>query len=136
MKTTMMAALAATMMLAPTLGNAQGVIRGASEGMQDGAAAAGPVGGVVGGAVGAVTGGIKGILGIEERPRFRQYVVEQHHPSVVYQGPVEVGVTLPQTVTYYEVPREYGVTEYRYTVVNDRVVMVDPGTRRVVQIIE
>lgn len=136
MKMKMMAAVAAVMMLAPTFANAQGVIRGASEGMQDGAAAAGPVGGVVGGAVGAVTGGIKGVLGIDDRPRFRQYVVEQHHPSVVYQGPIEVGVTLPETVTYYEVPREYGVTQYRYTVVNDRVVMVDPGSRRVIQVIE
>jgi len=28
-------------------------------------------------------------------------------------------------VTYYEVPKEYGVTKYRYTVVNDRPVLVE-----------
>ncbi|MDB5558505.1 MAG: hypothetical protein JWQ36_1439, partial [Enterovirga sp.] len=33
-------------------------------------------------------------------------------------------------------PAEYGVKGYRYTVVNDRTVLVDPGSRRVVQIIE
>jgi hypothetical protein len=136
MKAKLMAAVAATMLLAPSFANAQGVIRGASEGMQNGAAAAGPVGGVVGGAVGAVTGGIKGLLGVDDQPRFRRYVVEQHVPSVTYQGPVEVGVVLPETVHYYEVPAEYGVTTYRYTVVNDRVVMVEPGSRRVVQVIE
>jgi hypothetical protein len=36
----------------------------------------------------------------------------------------------------YEVPREYGVTKYRYTVVNDRTVPVDPSTHRIVQVIE
>jgi flavorubredoxin len=35
-----------------------------------------------------------------------------------------------------EVPKEYGVTKYRYTVVNDRTVLVDPGTHRIVQVIE
>jgi hypothetical protein len=30
-------------------------------------------------------------------------------------------------VTYYEVPQEYAVREYRYTVVNDRPVLVDPA---------
>jgi len=39
-------------------------------------------------------------------------------------------------VTYYEVPREYGVTKYRYTVVNDRTVLVEPGSGRVVQVID
>lgn len=136
MKSKIFAAGLATMLLLPSFAGAQGVLRGASEGMQDGAAAAGPVGGVVGGAVGAVTGGIKGLLGVDDRPRFRAYVVARHHPSVVYEGPVDVGVVLPQTVTYYEVPADYGVTPYRYTVVNDRIVMVDPGTRRVVQVIE
>jgi hypothetical protein len=48
-----------------------------------------------------------------------------------------VGAVLPSSgVTYYEVPAEYGVRNYRYTRVNDRVVLVDPGSHRVVQVIE
>lgn len=39
------------------------------------------------------------------------------------------------TVTYYTVPKEYGVTTYRYTVVNDTPVLVDPHTHRIVEII-
>jgi hypothetical protein len=31
---------------------------------------------------------------------------------------------------------EYGVTKYRYTVVNDRTVLVDPSTHRIVQVID
>ena len=40
-----------------------------------------------------------------------------------------------QGVQYYEVPPEYGVQGYRYTVINETPVLVEPGTRRVVQII-
>ena len=48
-----------------------------------------------------------------------------------------IGVILPEEgVTYYDVPPEYGVREYRYTVVNGRTVLVEPHTRRIVQIVE
>ena len=57
--------------------------------------------------------------------------------SYSYDQPVVVGATLPATgVTYYAVPTEYGVTNYRYTVVNNRPVLVEPGTRRIVQVID
>ena len=43
----------------------------------------------------------------------------------------------PRTgVSYYDVPPEYGVHNYRYTVVNGRTVLVEPRTRRIVEIIE
>lgn len=116
---------------------AQGVVGGAQRGAEEGAAAAGPVGGVVGGVLGGVAGGVAGLLGVDQRPRFRQYVVREGRPSYRYQEDVRVGAVLPSSgVEYYEVPQEYGVREYRYTVVNDRVVLVEPRTRRIVQIIE
>jgi hypothetical protein len=92
----------------------------------------GPVGAVVGGVGGAVVGGLTD----STMPRFREYVVHEHHPSYRYSGEVVVGAELPTTgVTYYDVPTEYGVREYRYTIVNDRTVLVDPRTHRIVQII-
>ncbi|WP_349645123.1 DUF1236 domain-containing protein [Bradyrhizobium sp. Leo121] len=33
-------------------------------------------------------------------------------------------------------PVGYGVSGYRYTVVNERTVLVDPNTRRIIRIIE
>jgi hypothetical protein len=61
----------------------------------------------------------------------------ERHPSYRYQSDIRVGADLPSSgVTYYEVPPEYGVTKYRYTVVNDRTVLVDPGTHRIVEIID
>ena len=49
---------------------------------------------------------------------------------------VRVGARLPTSgVRYYDVPREYGIRGYRYTVVNDRPVLVD-RSYRIVEIIE
>jgi Protein of unknown function (DUF1236) len=124
-------------LLAPTAVYAQGVVGGASNGAEEGNKKAGPIGAVVGGAVGAVTGGVNGLIGIEQRPRFREYVIAQHRPSFKYQHDVAVGVVLPaHGVEYYEVPSEYGASQYRYTVVDDQVVLVDPTTRRIVEIVQ
>jgi Protein of unknown function (DUF1236) len=72
-----------------------------------------------------------------ERPRFHRYVVEQRRPSYRYQGDVRVGAELPEEgVTYYEVPQEYGAREYRYTIINDRPVLVDPRSHRIVEVVE
>jgi hypothetical protein len=50
---------------------------------------------------------------------------------------LQVGAVLPSSgVEYYEVPEQYGVRDYRYTVVNGRTVLVDPRTHRVIQVIE
>jgi hypothetical protein len=69
--------------------------------------------------------------------RFRGYVTEQRRPSVRMQEQVVVGSTLPGTIEYYEVPASSGVTtRYRYAIINDRTVLVDPQTRRVVQVIQ
>jgi hypothetical protein len=99
--------------------------------------AAGPVGAIVGGTVGGVVGGVAGVLGVDQRPRFRTYVTEQRRPSYTYSNEVHVGAVLPnEGVTYYEVPAEYGAQEYRYTVVNGRTVLVEPRTHRIVEIVE
>lgn len=128
---------AAVMIGVPTLVSAQGIVGGAARGAENGNDAAGPIGGVVGGAVGAVGGGVAGLLGLDQRPRFREYVVREHRASYRYDRPVVVGTVLPESgVTYYEVPTEYGVSTYRYTIVNDRTVLVDPSSRRIMQVIE
>ena len=130
------AALAATVAL-PVLAHAQGVPGGVERGSRDGERAAGPVGAIVGGVIGGVVGGVNGVLGVDERPRFRNYVVERRRPSYQYREDVRIGAVLPdEGVTYYDVPPEYGAREYRYTVVNGRTVLVDPRSRRIVEIVE
>lgn len=134
MRTRILAATAVlALMSAPAFAQSgAGPATGAATGAVGGAIVGGPVGAVVGGAAGAIVGG----LAEQQQPRFRQYVVTQGRPSYRYQEDVRVGAVLPSNgVTYYEVPDEYGVQNYRYTVVNDQVVLVDPGSRRIVQVV-
>ncbi|MBY0613626.1 MAG: DUF1236 domain-containing protein [Beijerinckiaceae bacterium] len=109
-----------------------GALTGAATGAVGGAVVGGPVGAAVGGVVGAVAGGIAD----DDRPRFRTYVEERHVRPYKYDGDVVVGTNLPESgIEYYEVPPEYKVKGYRYTVVNNRTVLVDPRTHRVVEVI-
>jgi Protein of unknown function (DUF1236) len=131
------AAFAAAVIVIPLSASAQGVPGGVERGARVGDRAAGPVGAIVGGTIGGVVGGVVGVLGVDQRPRFHSYVVEQRRPSYRYEGDVRVGAELPEAgVTYYDVPQEYGARDYRYTIVNDRTVLVDPRTHRIVEVIE
>jgi hypothetical protein len=125
------------MLAAAVPAQAQPIERGMQQGAAEGGAAAGPVGAIVGGVLGGAAGAVRGVLGIEERPRFRAYVVREQRPSYRYRDEVTVGTVLPSSgVQYYEIPAEYGAREYRYTVVNERTVLVDPRTHQVVEIVE
>ena len=122
------------MLALPIAAHAQsGATSGAVGGAVGGAIIGGPVGAVVGGVGGAIVGGIAD----DRRPAFRDYAVREKRASYTYRNDVRIGAELPGTgVEYYEVPSEYGVRDYRYTVVNNRTVLVDPRTHRIVQIIE
>jgi hypothetical protein len=112
---------------------------GAATGAATGAVGGAVVGGPVGAAVGAVGGAIVGGIADASVPRFREYVVTERVTSVPYTGEIAVGTVLPEgTIVYHDVPREYlpANTTYRYTVMNDRILLVDPGTRKVIQVIE
>jgi hypothetical protein len=97
------------------------------------AQAQGTVGIVRGDSVVVESGGIA----VEQRPAFREYVVRERVPTYTIPDRVIVGGVLPEAgITYYDVPQTYGATPYRYTVVNGQTVLVEPRTRRVVQVID
>jgi hypothetical protein len=76
-------------------------------------------------------------IAVDQRPAFRQYIIQEHVPAFTVPGPVVVGSVLPDNgVTYYDVPQTFGATPYRYTVVNGRTILVEPRTRRIVQVVE
>jgi hypothetical protein len=76
-------------------------------------------------------------IAVEQRPAFREYVVRERVPTFTVPDRVIVGGVLPEAgITTYDVPQTYGATPYRYTVVNGQTVLVEPRTRRVVQVIE
>ncbi|RWQ66789.1 DUF1236 domain-containing protein [Mesorhizobium sp.] len=75
------------------------------------------------------------IITPEQQTVVREYV--QRHPlaSISLLGvELNVGSTLPDTVELH--PIDVPDVEYRYVVVDDRTVLVDPGTRMIVQVID
>jgi Protein of unknown function (DUF1236) len=100
---------------------------GAVNGARAGGEVAGPVGEIVGGTVGAAVG-----AGLEI-PNAVIGAIPRDEPSVVVRERVVVGEPLPPSVELRTVPSH---TEYRYAVVNDRRVIVEPRTREVIKIIE
>ena len=58
-------------------------------------------------------------------------------PTYTIPDRVIVGGVLPESgITTYDVPQTFGATPYRYTVVNGQTVLVEPRTRRIVQVVE
>ncbi|MCJ2080946.1 DUF1236 domain-containing protein [Methylobacterium sp. J-090] len=116
---------------------AQGLARGAQDGAERGGNIAGPLGAAVGSAIGGAVGTANEILGIDRRERFRIYTRGERRPSFAYAGSVRVGTVLPEGgVVYYDVPPEFALKGYNYTIVNDLPVLVDPATRRIVEVID
>jgi hypothetical protein len=76
-------------------------------------------------------------IAVEQRPAFREFVVEQRVPAFTVPERVIVGRVLPETgITYYDVPQRFGPTTYRYTVVNGETVLVEPRSRRIVEVLD
>src|ERR1700688_1636433 len=101
---------------------------GARDGARAGGDVAGPVGEVVGGTVGAAVG-----AGLEIPNAVFSSIQGERVPSVTVRERVVVGEPLPPAVELRTVPN---YTEYRYAVVNDRRVLVEPRTRKIIKIID
>jgi hypothetical protein len=74
---------------------------------------------------------------VDRRPAFREYIVRERVPNYTIPDRVIVGGVLPESgVIYYDVPQTFGATPYRYTVVNGQTVLVEPRSRRIVQVVD
>ncbi|XIA66972.1 DUF1236 domain-containing protein [Bradyrhizobium sp. TZ2] len=72
-----------------------------------------------------------------QRSAFREYIVRERVPNYTMPERVAVGTVLPEAgVTYYDVPQTFGATPYRYTVVNGQTILVEPRSRRIVQVVD
>src|SRR5262249_32683035 len=105
---------------------------------EEGGQAAGPLGAAAGAVVGGVTGGVAGLLGGDQRPRFCAYGIRGHRASFRFSGAVRVGAVLSESgAAPFTITRPFGVSaRYRYAVVNDEVVLVEPRTRKIVQVVD
>ncbi|GHG36506.1 DUF1236 domain-containing protein [Paracoccus aerius] len=106
---------------------------GAAGGAASGAIAGAAVGGPVGAAVGAVAGGVVGDISEDAlTPETRTYVMENKTESVVLDTDIVVGTQVPETVEIHTIPE----SEYSYVYVEDRAVLVEPQSRKIVHIYE
>jgi Protein of unknown function (DUF1236) len=74
----------------------------------------------------------------EYRTRIKTYVTEHKVRPVVTKERIVVGATVPDDVELEAVPQDWGptLTKYRYVYSGERVMLVDPGSRTVVQEVE
>ncbi|MFC5066502.1 DUF1236 domain-containing protein [Flaviflagellibacter deserti] len=76
------------------------------------------------------------IVSPEERTQIRQYVVKQKVTAVPADVSLSVGTVVPETVELHTIEGVPSATKYRYVSVGGRTALVDPGTRKVVEIID
>lgn len=74
----------------------------------------------------------------EARTKIKTYVTQHKLRPVVTKERIAIGATVPSDVDLVAVPSEWGptLTKYRYVYSNDRVLLVDPGSRAVVEEID
>lgn len=71
------------------------------------------------------------VIAPEQDTVIREYVKKQPLASVKLPGvELNIGSSLPDTVELHEVPN----VKYRYVVIDNRTVLVDPGTRKIVKV--
>jgi hypothetical protein len=78
------------------------------------------------------------IIAPEQRTKIKQYVVQQRVKPVTLRERVTVGAVLPADVEFAAVPSDWGpeLGRYRYVYSGNDVVLVEPSSRRVIQIID
>ena len=74
----------------------------------------------------------------EQRTRIKEYVVQEHVRAAPLRERVTVGGTLPTEVELATVPETWGpsLRRYRYVYYDNHVVLVEPSSRKVIEIIE
>jgi hypothetical protein len=78
------------------------------------------------------------VIAPEQRTVIKEYIVKEKIRPYKLQSRVTVGATLPADVELAPVPETWGPAfrTYRYVYTGDDVVLVEPSTRRVVEVID
>ena len=78
------------------------------------------------------------IVAPEQRTAIKEYIVKEKVRPYKLQSRVTVGATLPADVELAPVPETWGPSfrSYRYVYTGDDIMLVEPSSRRVVEIID
>lgn len=63
----------------------------------------------------------------------KTYVLEQSVPPATFEGQIVVGQPLPEVVEVHPIPEQ---PDFAYAIVNEQRVIVNPGTRVVVEVLQ
>lgn len=74
----------------------------------------------------------------EQRTMIREYVQRESVPVIEMDDDLTVGQSVPEEVELSVVPQQWGpdMSNYRYIYSDDRVYLVEPQNRRVIQVID
>lgn len=72
----------------------------------------------------------------EQQSKVRSHVMKEKPASVKVTETVTVGSALPSSVTLHTLPTDVGVNQYRFAIVNDKTLLVEPSSRKIIQVIE
>ena len=74
----------------------------------------------------------------EQRTKIKTYVTEKKVKPITVKEKITVGATLPADVELLAVPADWGpdVVKYRYVYWDNHVALVEPSSRKIVQIID
>jgi hypothetical protein len=78
------------------------------------------------------------VIAPEQRTKIKTYVTEKKVKPIAVKEKITVGATLPADVELLAVPEDWGpqLTSFRYVYHDNHVALVEPSSRRVVQIID
>ena len=77
------------------------------------------------------------VIAAFQKPEFLAYVRRQQIQSDPQLKQVSVDDILPDFgLRYYGIPLRYGAPFYRFAVIGEEVVIIDPSTSRVIQVID
>ena len=74
----------------------------------------------------------------EQRTIIREYVERESVPVVEIERDLTVGQSIPEEVELSTVPQQWGpsMNGYRYIYTDDRVYLIEPSSRRIIQVID
>jgi Protein of unknown function (DUF1236) len=77
-----------------------------------------------------------GGLTLEDKSYMREYHSKRKYPSIKYEDEISVGRILPETGSYYPIEGRQSLDGYKYAVINNKTVIIDSNTRRIIEIID
>jgi len=74
----------------------------------------------------------------EQRTVIREYVERESVPVIEIERDLTVGQSVPAEVELSTVPQQWGpgMSNYRYIYTDDRVYLIEPSSRRIIQVID